>query len=101
MCLGKSFENIDSKIQSVYMKITPIILNTEFSSKPKLMTSEYNKKSRRSISIACNSKPYTYQTMSYDDIKGVYEATLSNQNKVDIQDVIMKFNQITLIFCLK
>lgn len=92
MCLGKSFEHIDSKIKSVYIKMTPIILNTEFSNKPKLMTSEYNKKSRRSISIACNNKPYTYQTMSYDDIKDIYEATLSNRNDVDTQDVIMKFN---------
>lgn len=72
--------------------MTPIVLNTEFSNKPKLMTSEYNKKSRRSISIACNNKSYTYQTMSYDDIKEIYEATLLNRNEENTQNVIIKFN---------
>lgn len=54
------------------------------------MTSEYNKKTRKSISIACNNKPcHNYQTMSYDDIKEVYKATLPHHNQIDMQDVIM------------
>lgn len=83
-------ENIDPRIQSVYKKSTPIIFNTEFNDKPKSITSEYNKKNRKSVSISCSNKPcYNYQTMSYNSIKEVYKATLLQENQIDISDVSM------------
>lgn len=73
----------------VYSEIVPIFLNTDFSEKPKLMTSEYNKKSRRSISLPCNNKSFSYQTLSFDQIKDVYKATLPDHSLIDVQDVII------------
>lgn len=89
--LGKSLENLDPRIQSVYKVISPIILKTDFSDKPKLMTSKESNKSRRSILLHSSSQPYKYQTINIDAIRGVYNETLSNPN---IQDVIIIINYV-------
>jgi len=86
--LGKSLENLDPRIQSVYKIIPPIIFKTDFSDKPKLMTSKESNKSRRSILLHSSSQPYKYQTINVDTIKGVYNKTLPNPIEEDnIQDV--------------
>ncbi|XP_026805336.1 uncharacterized protein LOC113548583 [Rhopalosiphum maidis] len=89
----KSLENLDPRVQSVYKIIPPIILKTDFSDKPKLMTSEGSNKSRRSILLHSSSQPYKYQTIDFDTIKQVYNETLPNHFKNDnIQDEMVKKN---------
>jgi len=74
----------------VYKIIPPVILKTDFSDNPKLMTSEGSNKSRRSILLHSSSQPYKYQTINFDTIKQVYNETLPNHLKNDnIQDVII------------
>ncbi|XP_025194944.1 uncharacterized protein LOC112594398 [Melanaphis sacchari] len=84
---GKSLENLDPRIQSVYKNIPPIIFKTDFSDKPKPMTSEGSNKSRRSILLHSSSQPYKYQTIDFDTIKRVYNETLPNPFKDEnVQD---------------
>jgi len=93
--LGKSLENLDPRIQSVYKIIPPIILKTDFSDIPKLMTSKESNKSRRSILLHSSSEPYKYQTINVDTIRGVYNETLPNSIKEDNkQDVIIIINYV-------
>ncbi|XP_060875809.1 uncharacterized protein LOC132949066 [Metopolophium dirhodum] len=88
-----SLENLDPRIQSVYKIIPPIILKTDFSDKPKLMTSKESNKSRRSILLHSSSQPYKYQTINVNTIRGVYNETLPNPIKEDnIQDEIVEEN---------
>ncbi|XP_001944251.2 uncharacterized protein LOC100166290 [Acyrthosiphon pisum] len=90
---SKSLENLDPRIQSVYKIIPPIILKTDFSDKPKLMTSKERNKSRRSILLHSSSQPYKYQTINVDTIRGVYNETLPNPIKEDnTQDEIVEEN---------
>ncbi|CAI6361446.1 unnamed protein product [Macrosiphum euphorbiae] len=99
---SKSLENLDPRIQSVYKVIPPIILKTDLSDKPKLMTSKESNKSRRSILLHSSSQPYKYQTINVDAIRGVYNETLSNPN---IQDEIVEENneldetEVTILQC--
>lgn len=90
----------------MYESIPPIILKPDYSDKPKLTTSKEKKKSRRSILLHTSSSPYKYQTISFDTINSVYNATLPNlKNDDDIQDVIMIFNLLSngfsVYFCIK
>lgn len=75
-------EKIDPRLQSLYKKIAPVILKTNFTDKSHVLTPEITKKSRRSVLLHCNSEPYKYQIISSDDIGNVYRATFpsSNQN---------------------
>ncbi|CAH1736440.1 unnamed protein product [Aphis gossypii] len=91
---GKSLENLDPRIQSVYKVIPPIILKTDFNDKPKLITSE-GSKSRRSILLHSSSQPYKYQTIDFDTIKHVYNETLPNSFKDDnIQEEIEENDEL-------
>lgn len=82
---------------SICTPISPVILKPDVVDSPKLMNSEDNKKSRRSIlSSRCN-KPYNYQKLSFDEIKKVYSASLLNQNKANVQDVSIIINMLILI----
>ncbi|XP_022172378.1 uncharacterized protein LOC111035164 [Myzus persicae] len=90
---SKSLENLDPRIQSVYKIISPIILKTDFSDKPKLMTSKESNKSRRSILLHSLSQPYKYQTINFDTIRCVYNETLPNPIKEDnIQEEMVEEN---------
>jgi len=96
---GKSLENLDPRIQSVYNIIPPIILKTDFSDKPKLMPSKESNKSRRSILLHSSSQPYKYQTINVDTIRCVYSETLPNLIRGDnIQDVIIIINYFNIYF---
>lgn len=71
----------------MYEKIPPIVLKTELAESPKTVTSE-NKKPRQSTILDCSSEPYTYQTLSFDEIKDIYIVTMSNENKVEVQNLM-------------
>jgi hypothetical protein len=86
--LEKSFDNIDPRVRSVYEKIPPIVLKTDLVESPKSIKLEYYKKSSQSTILHCSNKPYTYQELSLDDIKDIYTATLSNQNEVEVNNLV-------------
>lgn len=86
---GKSLENIDPRLKFVYSEIFSIVINTDFNDKPKLMTSEYNRKSRRSFLLPCNNISISYKTISVDTFKDVLRTTLPSDNSVEVEDVII------------
>lgn len=90
--LGKSLENIDPKFKILCTRSPPIVLKPDYIEKPKSVTSEHKKNSRRSFLLHCSDKSFIYQKLSFDEIKEVYKATLPNQDKVAIHDVIIIFN---------